>query len=110
MRLTVRGGRVVDPANGVDRVTDLHVAKGRVAALGQPPDGFAADRVIEAGGLVVCPGLVDLRARLREPGLESPPCAVRRTPIRSSTPGRSSSSSTSAQRVPAWPGSRSSAR
>ena len=53
MRLTVRGGRVIDPANGVDRVTDLHVAKGRVVALGEAPDGFAADRVLEAAGLVV---------------------------------------------------------
>ncbi len=40
MRLTVRGGRVVDPANGVDRVTDLHLAKGRVVALGELPEGL----------------------------------------------------------------------
>ncbi len=71
MRLTVRGGRVVDPASGVDRITDLHVAKGRVVGLGEAPDGFVPDRVIEAAGQVVCPGLVDLRARLREPGLET---------------------------------------
>jgi dihydroorotase len=71
MRLTLQGGRVVDPANGVDRVTDLHVADGRVLALGAAPLGFAADRTLVVGGRVVCPGLVDLRARLREPGLET---------------------------------------
>lgn len=71
MRLTVRGGRVVDPASGIDRVADLHVAQGRVVGLGEIPDGFTADRVVDAAGLVVCPGLVDLRARLREPGLET---------------------------------------
>ena len=71
MRLTVRGGRVVDPASGIDRVADLHVAKGRVVGLGDLPEGFTADRVVDAAGLVVCPGLVDLRARLREPGLET---------------------------------------
>ena len=71
MRITVRGGRVIDLANGVDRVSDLHLAKGKVAALGDPPEGFVADRTIEAAGRIVCPGLVDLRARLREPGLET---------------------------------------
>ena len=71
MRLTVRGGLVVDPASGIDRVADLHVAKGRVVGLGDLPEGFTADRVVDAAGLVVCPGLVDLRARLREPGLET---------------------------------------
>jgi dihydroorotase len=71
MRITLAGGRVIDPAGGVDRVTDLHVAKGRVAGLGPAPDGFEADRTIDASGQVVCPGLVDLRARLREPGLET---------------------------------------
>lgn len=71
MRITLAGGRVVDPAAGIDQVTDLHIAKGRVAGLGPAPDGFEADRVIDASGQVVCPGLVDLRARLREPGLET---------------------------------------
>ena len=71
MRLTFLGGRIVDPANGIDRIDALHVAKGRIVGLGAAPDGFVADRVIEATGYVVCPGLVDLRARLREPGLET---------------------------------------
>jgi dihydroorotase len=71
MRITLRGGRVVDPANRVDQVCDLHLAKGRIVALGEPPEGYLPDRVIDVTGRVVCPGLVDLRARLREPGLET---------------------------------------
>ena len=70
MRLTITGARVVDPASGLDATTDLHLADGRVAAVGTTPDGFEADRRIEARGLVACPGFVDLSARLREPGFE----------------------------------------
>ncbi|MFN7643284.1 MAG: dihydroorotase [Burkholderiales bacterium] len=70
MRLTITGARVVDPASGLDATTDLHLADGRVAAVGIAPDGFEADRRIEARGLVACPGFVDLSARLREPGFE----------------------------------------
>ena len=70
MRVTVHGGRVVDPAAGVDRVCDLHLAEGLVAALGSPPAGFEPEQTVGAEGQVVCPGLVDLRAYLREPGQE----------------------------------------
>jgi dihydroorotase len=69
-RLSIRGGRVVDPANQIDALADLHLERGRVLALGAAPAGFVAESVIEAAGLVVCPGLVDLCARLRQPGLE----------------------------------------
>jgi len=71
MRLSILNGRVIDPVNGVDRVADLFVVKGRIAALGNAPEGFVADRSIDASGQLVCPGLVDLRARLREPGQET---------------------------------------
>ncbi len=70
MRVQIRNGRVVDPANGIDGRHDLFIADSRVAAVGKAPEGFAADRVIDAGGRVVCPGFVDLRAHLREPGQE----------------------------------------
>lgn len=70
MRLAIRGGRVIDPANGLDGVQDIYIDQGRIAALGAPPDGYTPDREIDARGLVVCPGLVDLCARTREPGLE----------------------------------------
>ncbi len=71
MKIHIKGGRTVDPASGVDRVQDVFIAAGKVVALGAAaPVGFHANRVIDAAGLVVCPGLVDLSVRLREPGYE----------------------------------------
>jgi len=70
MNLHIKNGRVIDPANGVDAVQDLFIADGKVAAVGAAPAGFEAARTIDAAGLVVAPGLVDLSARLREPGYE----------------------------------------
>ncbi|WP_151635770.1 dihydroorotase [Noviherbaspirillum aerium] len=70
MKLHIKNGRVIDPANGIDGQMDVVVADGRIAALGNAPEGFAAERTIDASGLVVAPGLVDLSARLREPGYE----------------------------------------
>lgn len=70
MKIKISNGRVIDPAHGVDAVQDLYIAAGRVVALGSAPDGFEAQRVIDASGLVVSPGLIDLAARLREPGYE----------------------------------------
>lgn len=70
MRIRISGGRVIDPANDVDGRRDLFIAGGKVVALGDAPDGFAADLHIDATHRIVCPGLVDLRAHLREPGQE----------------------------------------
>ena len=70
MRLWIRNGRVIDPATKLDAVQDLWIADGRIIASGSAPVGFEAERTIDADGLVVCPGLVDLCARLREPGQE----------------------------------------
>lgn len=70
MKLHIKNGRVIDPANGIDAVQDLYIADGKIAALGSAPAGFEAARSIDASGLVVAPGLVDLSARLREPGYE----------------------------------------
>lgn len=67
-RIRIQGGRVIDPANHVDAVTDVFIDGSRIAAVGRAPKGFSADRAIDARGLIVCPGLVDLSARLREPG------------------------------------------
>ena len=65
MKLHIKGGRVVDPASGKDAVGDLYVADGRIS------ESFStADKTIEAKGLVVAPGFIDLSARLREPGQE----------------------------------------
>ncbi|HHJ17799.1 MAG TPA: dihydroorotase [Gammaproteobacteria bacterium] len=68
--ITVRGGRLIDPCNHIDAVLDLHIADGRVLAVGDAPDGFQADIELDARGLNVIPGLIDMHARLREPGQE----------------------------------------
>src|SRR6202171_2912059 len=70
MRLEIRGARVVDPASDRDRPGSIFVADGKIVALDRAPDGFRADETVDAKGLVACPGLVDLSARLREPGFE----------------------------------------
>lgn len=69
MKILISGGRVVDPASGRDEVGDVAIASGRIVGLGTVRD-FDADRTLDARGLVVAPGLVDLAARLREPGSE----------------------------------------
>ena len=69
MKILIRNGRVIDPASGRDETADLAIASGRIVGIGSAAD-FAADRTIDATGLVVAPGLVDLAARLREPGQE----------------------------------------
>ena len=58
------GGRVIDPKNGFDQRADLYITEGRIAAIGSAPDGFSAVSMIDATDRVVCPGLVDLSARL----------------------------------------------
>jgi len=70
MRIHIKGGRLIDPGSGVDAPRDVYVAAGKIVAIGEAPNGYTANRVIDATGLVVCPGLVDLAARLREPGFE----------------------------------------
>ena len=70
MKIHIRGGRVVDPRNGIDRVADIYIAAGRIVGIGEAPKGYTANRAIDASHLIVCPGLVDLSARLREPGFE----------------------------------------
>ena len=65
MRLHIKGGRVVDPASARDAVGDVYAADGKIAE-----EFSRADRVIDAKGLVVAPGFIDLSARLREPGYE----------------------------------------
>jgi dihydroorotase len=70
MRLLIKNGRIVDPASGRDSRGDLLVADGRIAALDAEARAASTDRSIDAGGLVVAPGLIDLSARLREPGYE----------------------------------------
>ncbi|MGH8757427.1 MAG: dihydroorotase, partial [Burkholderiales bacterium] len=70
MKIHIKNGRIIDPKNGTDAVQDLFIAAGKVLSVGRTPDAFHPNRVIDAGNRVVCPGLIDLSARLREPGLE----------------------------------------
>jgi len=64
MNIEIKNGRVIDPKNGVDRSMSLYIADGKVAGLGEAPARFVAEQTIDATGCVVCPGLIDLGARL----------------------------------------------
>lgn len=70
MKILIKNGRLVDPATGRDEPGDVAIAAGRVVALGKVNPDFHPSRTIDASGLVVAPGLVDLAVRLREPGHE----------------------------------------
>ncbi|WP_025918375.1 dihydroorotase [Herminiimonas sp. CN] len=73
MKLHIKNGHLVDPANGIDAKKDICIASGKIAGIHAPggaPADFAAAKVIDASGLMIAPGLVDLSARLREPGYE----------------------------------------
>ncbi|GAB4188872.1 MAG: amidohydrolase/deacetylase family metallohydrolase [Thalassobaculales bacterium] len=63
--LVLKGGRVIDPAQGIDRVTDVAFAGGKVAALG---DGLAGAEVLDVAGLMVVPGLIDLHTHVYHAG------------------------------------------
>src|SRR5262249_6655518 len=67
--LCLSGGRVIDPSQGIDQVADLWVHDGRIVGL-DPQPNLRADRTLDANGLIVCPGLIDMHVHLREPGRE----------------------------------------
>jgi dihydroorotase len=70
MKLEIRNGRVVDPATGRDERTNIYITDDRITSIGADFEAFAPDKIIDAAGKIVAPGLVDLSARLREPGYE----------------------------------------
>jgi dihydroorotase len=70
MKIRITNGRVVDPASQFDAKADVFIQGGKIVAIGDEFDGFEADQIIDASGQIVAPGLVDLNARLREPGKE----------------------------------------
>ena len=70
MKIHIRSGRIIDPMSTRDEIADVFVAAGKIVAIGETPPDFHANRIIDASGLIVCPGLVDLSVRLREPGFE----------------------------------------
>ncbi len=70
MKIHIEGGTVIDARAGTEQRADVFIADGKIAAIGAAPTGFKADKTIDAKGLYVAPGFVDLSARLREPGYE----------------------------------------
>ena len=70
MNLLITGGRVIDPSQGLDGIVDLLIVDGKVSALGEGLTAPAGSRVIDAQGLIVTPGLIDMHVHLRDPGLE----------------------------------------
>ncbi|TWH49359.1 dihydroorotase [Sporomusa sp. KB1] len=70
MKLLIKGGRIINPAENMDTIGDILIEAGKIAAIGQNLDAGEA-QVIDAAGLVVAPGLVDMHVHLREPGLEA---------------------------------------
>jgi len=70
MKIHIKNGHVIDPKNNIDGKLDVFIAAGKIASIGQAPAGFVANQTIDATNLTICPGLVDLSARLREPGDE----------------------------------------
>jgi dihydroorotase len=70
MNIEINNGRIIDASQQLDGIQSLYLAGGKIAAVGKAPDGWRADKVIDASGKIICAGLVDLCARLREPGLE----------------------------------------
>jgi len=70
MKIHIKNGHLIDPKNGIDSKKDLFIAAGKIIAVGESPEGFIANQIIDANNLIVIPGLVDLSARLREPGFE----------------------------------------
>ena len=72
MKLVIKGGRVIDPASGLDQIADVVVEDGKIAAIGAGLAGRTrSGEGFDAAGLVVCPGLIDMHVHLREPGLEA---------------------------------------
>ncbi|MCY7387564.1 MAG: dihydroorotase [Burkholderiales bacterium] len=70
MNIQINNGRLIGIGQEFDASQSLFVMDGRIAAIGTAPDRFKAEKMIDAGGKIICAGLVDLAARLREPGFE----------------------------------------
>ena len=70
MKTVIRNGRVIDPASGLDQIADLVIENGKIAAIVAAGSDAGDAQVVDASGMIVAPGLVDLSARLREPGFE----------------------------------------
>lgn len=70
MKIHIKNGHLIDPKNNINAKQDVFISAGKIVAIGQAPDDFSTNHTINADGLIVAPGFVDLCARLREPGFE----------------------------------------
>jgi len=68
--ILIQNGRVIDPASGRDEICDVAIADGFISRVGPPQKPAKAERIIDAAGKIVCPGLIDLHVHCREPGHE----------------------------------------
>jgi len=68
-KLLIRNGHVIDPASGLDKIADVFIKDGRIAAVGERLEGPGAER-FDATGKIVAPGFIDMHVHLREPGFE----------------------------------------
>ena len=68
--LSIINGHLIDPENNIDQQLDIHISDSVITAIGLAPKDFRADNTIDATGLVICPGLIDMSVHSREPGLE----------------------------------------
>ncbi len=66
--IIISGGRIIDHANQIDQIGDVFISAGKIASVLNRPNGFSADQTIDADQQIVCPGFIDLCARLRDPG------------------------------------------
>jgi dihydroorotase len=70
MKIHLKNGHLIDPLNGINALRDVFIAAGKIVAIGEAPTDFHANRTVDVSGRIICPGLVDLAVRLREPGYE----------------------------------------
>lgn len=69
-RIHIKNGHLIDPAYNLDTIADLYIEDENIVSINDKPEGFSADTTIDASGMTVIPGIIDLCARLREPGAE----------------------------------------
>jgi dihydroorotase len=71
MKLLIKGGRILDPTQRIDEISDILIENGKIAQIGKDPAGSSEDlQILEVQGLLIVPGLIDMHTHLREPGFE----------------------------------------
>lgn len=69
MRLAIENVRIIDPSQNLDKISNLYITRGRIFSISDTlPDGFNASQTLDGTGKWLLPGLIDLQARLAEPG------------------------------------------